>query len=32
LTASSSELRKALLPYLAKPEAFDDEGELKRVK
>jgi len=32
LTAPSAALRKALLPYLAKPEAFETEDELKRLK
>ena len=32
LTAPSAELRKALLPYLDHPEAFEDEDEFRRVK
>jgi hypothetical protein len=34
LTAPSAALRKALLPYLDRPEAFEDEGkeEFRRVK
>jgi hypothetical protein len=32
LTASSAELRRYLLPYLAEDRAFDDETELRRLK
>ena len=32
LTAPSAELRKGLLPYLDRPEAYEKETELKRVK